>query len=170
MNPELKSLVKDFDSGNFYLDQFLKSEKAMDDSLGKTYVFLTDVGDKVIGYYNIGMGSVEQIKGTYRKKLGGAVHINCFAIDKAYQDQIAFIDTEVGKIHLSDLLLHDCMKRIMVLRSHCIGMAFVTLNSTEEGKWLYRRNEYEYLDEDLDFSKEENDVQCTQMYLPLDLE
>lgn len=72
-------MIARFDSGNSHLDRFLKSSRAFDDSTGKTYVFLSDTGDCVIGYYNIGMGSVEQTDGDLRRKLGGAVHINCFA-------------------------------------------------------------------------------------------
>ena len=121
IRPELNPQILRFDSGNSHLDRFLKSSLAYDDSIGKTYVFLSDEGDCVIGYYNIGMGSVEQIDGELRKKIGGAVHINCFAIDKRFQDQIVSVDTEAGKIHLSDLMLYDCMERIMAIRKNCIG-------------------------------------------------
>ena len=169
IRPELKPEISRFDSGNSHLDRFLKSGLAYDDSIGKTYVFLSDEGDCVIGYYNIGMGAVEQIDGGLRKKIGGAVHINCFAIDKRLQDQIVSVDTEAGKIHLSDLMLYDCMKRIMAIRKNCIGAAFVTLNSTKEGEWLYKRNDFEYLEDDMDFAKEEGDLECRQMYLALDL-
>lgn len=163
-------MIARFDSGNSHLDRFLKSSRAFDDSTGKTYVFLSDTGDCVIGYYNIGMGSVEQTDGDLRRKLGGAVHINCFAIDRKFQDQVVSIDTEVGKIHLSDLMLYDCMNRISTLRKNHIGAAFVTLNSTKEGEWLYQRHDFEYLEDDMDFSKEDEEIECRKMYLPLGLE
>lgn len=169
IRPELKPEILRFDSGNSHLDRFLQSDLAFDDSIGKTYVLLSDSGDCVIGYYNIGMGSVEQIDGDLRRKIGGAVHINCFAVDKRFQDQVVSIDTEVGKIHISDLMLHDCMKRIMAIRKNCIGVAFITLNSTKEGEWLYKRNEFDYLEDDMDFAKEDEELECRQMYLALDL-
>lgn len=74
------------------------------------------------------------------------------------------------KIYTSDLLLDDCLQRVEQLRRDHIGIAFVTLNSTEEGKWLYIRNDFEPLEEDMFFSIEDSDLKCTQMYLPLELE
>ena len=35
--PEFDALLKAFDSGNSYLDQFLKGRMAYDGSIGKTY-------------------------------------------------------------------------------------------------------------------------------------
>lgn len=168
--PEYETLVERFDSGNSYLDQFLRGRNAYDDSIGKTYLFLSDDKQYVIGYYNIGVGSVEMIDNGIRTKIGGAIHINCFAVDKQYQDQVVSITEDGEKIHLSDLMLYDCLERIMYLRENHIGVAFVTLNATKEGEYFYRNNDFEYLEKDMDFSKEESEVECVKMYLPLDLE
>lgn len=45
-----QSLCAEFNSGNYYLDNFLKSNFAYDSALGKTYLFLTDDETDVIGY------------------------------------------------------------------------------------------------------------------------
>lgn len=168
--PEFDALLKAFDSGNSYLDQFLKGRMAYDGSIGKTYLFLSDDKKYIIGYYNIGVGSVEIIEDDMRKKIGGAIHINCFAIDKKYQDQVEFTMPDGENIHLSDLMLFDCMNRIKNLRENHIGVAFVTLNATKEGEYFYKHNDFEYLESDMDFSLEDNDVECIKMYLPLDIE
>ena len=87
MTEEYRELVGQFNSGNQYLDDFLKSSLALDDNIGKTYLLLTTDDKSIVGYYNIGLGSVDQIKGNVRVKMGGAFHINCFAIDIEYHKQ-----------------------------------------------------------------------------------
>lgn len=169
LKPELKFLLGNFDSGNLYLDHFIKGESAWDRSIGKTYLLLSDDGNQLIGYYNISVGSLDLIENGIHEKLGGCVHINCFALDKRYQK--CAIETEgEKKLYLSDLLLADCMRRVSKLREKHIGVAFITLNSTKEGLWLYTRNDFEPLEEDMFFSIDSSDIECTQMYLPLDIE
>ena len=91
-------------------------------------------------------------------------------MDNRFHKQIEIIDDNEEKIYISDLLLDDCLQRVEQLRKEYVGIAFVTLNSTEEGVWLYTRNDFEPLEEDMFFSIEDSDLKCTQMYLPLELE
>ena len=80
----LQKLASNFYSGNTYLDRFLRENISLDEDFGKTYVFLTDAQDTIIGYYNIGVGDIEQENFGVSQKIGGAVHINCFALDEKY--------------------------------------------------------------------------------------
>ena len=50
----------------------------------------------------------------------------------------------------------------------CLNVS--TLSSTEEGKRLYERNYFEELDDSMTFAKNDGELKCTPMYLPLDLE
>lgn len=170
LKPGLEPVIQAFNSGNYYLDNFIKSDAAWNDSIGKTYLLLSDDEKILIGYYNITVGSLEMLDCGIHKKIGGCVHINCFALDNRFHNQIEVVMDEKMKIYTSDLLLDDCLQRIERLRKDYIGIAFVTLNSTEEGKWLYLRNDFEPLEEDMFFSIEDSDLKCTQMYLPLELE
>lgn len=170
MKPELKSVIQDFNSGNPYLDNFIKSSAVSNDSIGKTYLLLSDDEKVLIGYYNITVGSLDIIDSGIHRKIGGCVHINCFALDNRFHKQVEIIDDNEEKIYISDLLLDDCLQRVEQLRKEYVGIAFVTLNSTEEGVWLYTRNDFEPLEEDMFFSIEDSDLKCTQMYLPLELE
>ena len=45
---------------------------------------------------------------------------------------------------------------------------FVTLNSTKEGYSLYLRNGFENLEEDMHFTADESETECTPMYLCID--
>lgn len=56
----LQKLASSFHSGNEYLDQFLKQSNSLDDNFGKTYVLLADDNSSIVGYYNIGLGYIEQ--------------------------------------------------------------------------------------------------------------
>lgn len=168
----MTGLASSFHSGNNYLDRFLKSADALCDGIGKTYVFLstsTD-GDTIIGYYNIGVGYIEEISNNVRRRIGGSAHINCFALDERYHGLLQDTTPDGIKIKLSDVLLYDCINRIQKIRSTEIGFSFITLCSTKEGENLYRRNDFEVLDEDLSFSKSDGDKDCIPMYLPLDYE
>ncbi len=165
----LQKLASSFQSGNAYLDQFLKGSKALDDAFGKTYVYLSDNREKIIGYYNLGVGYIEQLDDGMRVKLGGAVHINCFALDEKYQGLVQDETEEGVKIKLSDFLLVECMERIEKIREKHIGFSFVTLNSTKEGYHLYQRNGFEELETDMSFSNEKSEEKCNSMYMAIDV-
>lgn len=164
-----KELALNFCCGNIFIDSFLRSQQALDDGFGKSYIWLEDDGSRIIGFYNISVGSIDYTDSDARYKMGGAAHINEFAIDQKYQG----ISAGDGKTdaHLSDLLLEDCIKRIMFIRDNHIGFSFVTLQSTKEGHSLYERNEFCEIESDMNISDVEGaEGKCTPMYLALDLE
>ena len=74
-----KDIANEFDCGNDYITSFLHKSDALNSSYGKTYVWITEGQNEIIGYYNIEMSYVEDEDGI---KQGGAAHINYFAIDK----------------------------------------------------------------------------------------
>ena len=80
----LQKLASSFHSGNNYLDKFLRESVSLDDGFGKTYVFLSEDNQNIIGYYNLGLGYIEQYDNQITKKIGGAIHINCFALDEQF--------------------------------------------------------------------------------------
>lgn len=59
---EYKALKKHFSCGNFVIDNFLKTDNALDENQGITYVLLSDKKDAIIGYYNIEVGRVDQVE------------------------------------------------------------------------------------------------------------
>ena len=131
-------------------------------------MFLSNENDTIIGYYIIGTGDVEYDDSGIRKKMGGSIHINCFALDEKYHG-ILQAKTDDGEIiNLSDVLLMDCIDKIHELRDKYVGFAFVTLNSTEEGFSLYTRNDFEKLEDDMSFSKEDSDLKCIPMFYSID--
>nr|WP_314463653.1 hypothetical protein [uncultured Clostridium sp.] len=56
------SLTKEFDCGNYVINNFLKSADALDENQGITYIMLSDEKDYIIGFYNISVGRVDQIE------------------------------------------------------------------------------------------------------------
>lgn len=79
--------------------------------------------------------------------------------------------TEDGvTVKLSDVLLIDCIERINEIRNQHIGFAFITLNSTNEGYNLYKRNDFETLENDMSFSKEDSGLKCIPMYYAIDIQ
>lgn len=166
----LQKLASSFCSGNSYLDQFLKSAHSLDPSYGKTYVLLSDHDELIIGYYNLGMGYIEECIDHVRVKMGGAVHINAFAMDTRYQDLLQEKLPDGSKMYLADFLLLDCLDRIEQIRENSIGCAFVTLCATEEGFHLYRRHGFERIEEEMWFSREEEGQPFASMYYAIDIE
>ena len=166
----LQKLASSFYSGNDYLDRFLRGYLSLDSNFGKTFVFLADDDKTIIGYYNLGLGYIEQLEGSPAYKIGGAVHINCFALDEKYHGILQAYTDEGIKINLSDVLLEDCMQKIWQLREKYVGFSFVTLQSTKEGYNLYARNGFEILEEDMNFSMKDSEIECIPMYLALDIE
>lgn len=165
---DLQKLASSFNCGNIYLDNFLNSNLALDYGFGKTYVWVDNKKSKIIGYYNITAGSVEVIKDNRSCKVGSAVHINEFAIDLKYQKTIYDVNQ---KWYMSDILLFDCINRIEYLRTHYLGLTFITLASTKDGYYLYKRNEFEELEDEMQIPLyEEKEYDCIPMYLPLDIE
>lgn len=167
-----QKLALSFHSGNDYLDHFLHDSISLDDSFGKTYIFLSNDNSKIIGYYNLGLGYIEQENSyfDYNTKIGGAVHINCFALDEKYHGTVQQILSDGIQINLSDILLNDCLEKIEELRKKYVGFSFITLSSTREGYSLYLRNGFEDLEEDMNFSVEESNIECKPMYLAIDSE
>ena len=159
-----EQLALNFHCGNAYLDMFLKSSQALDDGVGKTYIWLEDDGMKIVGYYNISVGSIDYTDGKRRYKMGGSIHINEFALDQNYRGE------ELDGIKLSDLLLQECLNRIDYIRCEHIGFSFVTLQSTNEGYSLYLRNDFVDIEEDMDITDIEGaEGDCKPMYLSLDI-
>ena len=160
-------LAKHFECGNVVIDKILKDGSALDENQGITYILLSDNEEAIIGYYNIEVGRVDQIENIgdqeFYKPMGGTVNVNYFAIHSRYQGiKVAEIDGR--KIYLGDLLLRDCEKRILELRKQ-VGIAFITMYSTEQGYHLYHeRNSYEDFDEDMSTFVKESDKSCYKLY------
>ena len=165
----LQQLASSFHSGNDYLDRFLRVPDSLDDNIGKTYVLVFEDRKTILGYYNLGVGYIEQFIDGAVRKIGGSIHINCFALDETYQG-LQLGSPNGGQIKLSDVLLADCMQRISDIRQNHLGFAFVTLSSTREGYHLYLRNGFEKLDDDMNFSMEEAEDGCIPMYYAIDVE
>lgn len=167
---ELRKLATTFDCENQYLNDFLKSNEALDTGITKTFVVLPDDESEIIGYYSIDCGAVDQVTGSYHEKIGGAVHVRCFALGKEHKHQVEQVAPDGTKLYLSDVIFSDCLNRIEYIRSNFIGAEFVTLASTKEGEKLYRRHGFDDLDEDITFSPTHGEDECTCLYLPLDYE
>lgn len=163
-----QDVIQKFHSGNSHLDNFIKQRSAFDTSIGKTYLCLTDNEDFLIGYYTLSMGSIEGNISGLPFKEGGSAHINCFAVDKSFQDTV-FVDLGNGnRLYISDIMWEDCLDRIRTIRDTYIGAAYITLTSTEEGKHFYLRNDFECLDASYTFPREESEIGCIPMYYDLD--
>lgn len=155
-------LSQSFDCGNEGLSLFLKNYEALDDFFGKTYVMIDEKNRRIIGYYNISTGHIED---ETHIRMGGTIYINCLAIDKQYQKR----KIESGAYY-SDILLADCLQRINDFRDEFVGFGFVTLSSTKEGYRLYERNGFFELEDEMHMAKNSGENTCIPMYLPLDYE
>lgn len=169
LTPELLPLAEKFSSGNIYIDGFLRNgDNSLNTNIGKTYVFLSSEDKEIIGFYNLSVGSVDQIEKVdnreIRSRMGGAININFFGLDEKYHKQVQDILPTGTKIYLSDLLLDDCFERIQMIVETQIGATFVILNSTQEGYNLYTRNGFEELEDDMSFTREDGEYSCIQLY------
>ena len=68
------------------------------------------------------------------------------------------------KFYYGDYVLRNCEKKILEIRKS-IGIAFITLYSTEEGYHLYHdRNSYEDFEDDMSTFVNESDDSCYKLY------
>ena len=165
-----QKLASSFHSGNDYLDQFLRIPISLGDNFGKTYILLQENQKKIIGYYNLGVGYIEQTVYGITRRIVGSVHINCFALDREYQGTVQEYLEDGAVVHISDISLMECLERIGKIRKNELRFSFVTLSSTKAGYYLYLRNGFERLDEDMNFSIEESEDGCIPMYYAIDVE
>ena len=165
---EFQPLAAKFDCGNSYLNQFLRSPESLDPGIGKTFVFLSAHNESIVGYYNISCGSLDQIEGNVRYKIGGAIHIGYFAIDEKFQHMLQATTPNGIHLYWGDVLLEECLSRIESIRTSQLGVSFVTLASSQEGERLYRHHDFEDLDDDITFSPVHGEDKCICLYLPLD--
>lgn len=171
LRPQYTFLVNAFDCGDDYFNNFLRSKDAFDNRIGTTYICLTPTEDKIIGYYNITGGSVDFITGNLRIKDSGAIHINYFAVTKAFQKNVEFIHPSAGiKVYTSDILLNLCIQTVQQIRDHILGVGYITLSSSEAGLNLYERNGFSVIQEDDDIiiPVGKNEYTSIPMYLFLD--
>ncbi|MGM9525903.1 MAG: N-acetyltransferase [Peptococcaceae bacterium] len=166
-----KELLKNFSCGNAVIDNFLKSKDAYNNSIGKTYILLSEDESVIIGYYTISTGSVDYLEDHLRIRDAGSIHINYFAIDESFQKNVIFED-DGAKTYVSDYLLDDCFKRIEKLRDTSVGFSYITLDSTLEGIWLYERNGFYRInsEDNIVFSSYKHEMDSIPMYLFLDEE
>lgn len=157
-----------FECGNIYLDNFLHYNRALDKNECVTYIMLDEVNHIGMGYYSLSAGDAEYNADRMRK-LGGAVYIKAFAVDKRLHGIVAGTASNGNKWKLSDLLMDECLNRISYIRENYLGFEFVTLSATRAGYNLYRRHGFEDIREDMSFSIEESEDGCKPMYLALDI-
>lgn len=62
------------------------------------------------------------------------------------------------------------LQRVDEIRNNWLGFSFVTLSSTELGYPLYKRNNFDELEDGLEFDNKDDEDNCIQMYLCLDSE
>lgn len=168
LNDSNVSLVNSFCSGNFYIDNNLKGYKCRDLNYGKTVLFLSEDRSCIFGFFNITTGYVAREDNGKFVKCGGSIHINDFAIDQKYQNLVL---NENPRIKFSDMLFRDCIDHIKEIRRQTVGITFITLESTEMGLNLYKRNNFELIsefNEDLTFAKDEGVGMCAQMFYAFD--
>lgn len=159
-----KELSMTFNSGNIYLDNFIKDSKSLDSNIGTTYIYLNSVKSEIIAYFNIGTGSLIDKSSVDSMKMGGSVHLNCFALDEKYQG--LKVASEGILCKLSDYLLFKCIDVIKKIKKH-VGFSFITLYSTKQGYNLYKRIGFEELETDMELPFDSSEVKCKPMYLPL---
>lgn len=163
-------LAEKFKSGNDFLDGFIRSNDALNDALGKTFVWIDEKHEEIIGYYNIGVGYIDMIDGDDKYKIGGSIHLNFFALDEKYRGIVLDKMPDGTKIKISDQLFIDFMLKVYELRKEYLGFSFVTLAATDEGYSLYKRHFFEDLEEGLHFSFKDDEKGCIPMYFALDAE
>lgn len=156
-------LVNTFDCKNSVINNFLKSENALDSNQGVTYILLNDNKDEVIGFYNIGISRIDQVQtigdNTYSTYMGGAAVINYLALDSSLQHTYIEDGYSYG-----DYLLICCEDNLLSLRSK-IGFSFIAISSTQEGLHLYKdKHDYEEFEEDMSIVVQESDKQCIKLY------
>ena len=71
LDADIQKSASDFNCGNVFIDNFLKSKEAIDESFGKTYVWLEDDNKSIIGFYNLSTGCIDMLDGEIRFKMGG---------------------------------------------------------------------------------------------------
>lgn len=167
---KLMSLASYFDCGADKINNFLRDTESLHPGYGKTYVFLSEDKTAIIGYYNISTAYLKLISEYGEERVGGSIHICYFALDKKYHGLEQTTDDAGGVIKLSDVLLCDCLHRIECIRNNHVGFSFVTLAATKAGESLYRRNGFEFIENDMGLAVEETEELCKQMYLALDYE
>ncbi len=152
-----KKYASSFCCGNPAIDNFLKSSEAFDCLFGKTYAMMTE--NEIIGYYNISTGDIEDDD---QLRMGGSIYINYFALDQKYH-RVKYNENW----YVSDLLIMDCINRVLDIQENTVGFTFITLSSTSEGYNLYKRNGFEELEDDMKIAKNQGEFTCIPMYLPL---
>lgn len=156
-------LVNTFDCKNTVINNFLKSENALDLNQGVTYILLNDTKNEVIGFYNIGISRIDQVqtigRNTYSTYMCGAAVINYLALDSSLQHTYIEEGYSYG-----DYLLTCCEDKLLSLRNQ-IGFTFIAISSTQEGLHLYRdKHDYEEFEEDMSIVVQESDKQCVKLY------
>ena len=167
---KFQRLANTFDCENQVINSFIRQDYAFDENQGITYIMVDKNMSRIIGFYTIETSRIDEeecIDSTkILKPMGGAIHINYFAMNKEFQKY------KIGKIngrniHLSDYLLTDCENRILSIRN-IVGASFITLSSTEQGYNLYKRNSYENFEDDMYIAIKEKDLYGYKMYKCID--
>ena len=158
-------LTASFDCKNTVINNFLKSEKALDSNQGVTYILLNNSKDKIIGFYNIGISRIDQVQSigdtTYATYMGGTAVLNYLALNEPFQYTYMLPEDSYS---YGDYLLDNCESKLLSLRNK-IGFSFITISSTKEGLHLYRdKHDYEEFEEAMSIVVQESDKQCIKLY------
>ena len=149
-------LTASFDCKNTVINNFLKSENALDLNQGVTYILLNNSNDGIIGFYNIGISRIDQVQSigntTYSTYMGGTAVLNYLALNEPFQHTYMLPEDSYS---YGDYLLDNCESKLLSLRNQ-IGFSFIVISSTQEGLHLYK--------EDMSIVVQESDKQCIKLY------
>lgn len=134
-------LVKEFECGNDYIDEFLK-RKAVCDNQSTTHLLIEKSNNLLLGFFslsasgisfNMSSGNVPRDK---KNRFNiSAIEIDFFAINKPFQhmffDEITELENE--KYFLSDILFEKIMEFIIEIKEY-VGFRSVVLYSVPNSK------------------------------------
>ena len=163
LNRKIQRIASTFDCGNEGINNFIVSEEALNEKHGKTFVWLTSDLNEIVGYYNIGTGSINVIDDDNKwYKDGGSIHLNYFALDNKYHG--GKYKGEHIQIKLSEILLYDFINRAKNIRKKYVGFKYLTLCSTPSAMHLYSDNGFAELKTNIGFYTDLYEIDCKQMY------
>jgi GNAT superfamily N-acetyltransferase len=126
--------VSAFDCGVPSLDTWLKRQALQNEASGASRTYVVTAGGRVVGYYALATGSVNQAESTGRVRRGMPDPIPVMILGRLA------IDREFQRAKLGPALLRDALLRTLQVSS-IVGIRAVLLHTiSEEAKQFYLRH------------------------------
>ncbi|MGL5637974.1 MAG: hypothetical protein ACRCZO_02935 [Cetobacterium sp.] len=169
-------LIDDFDCGNLYINDYLKSKALFSDDT-KTYLIINKTKEnfeseykKVLGFFSLTCSAIKYSPNE-GKTINNfpAIELKYFALDIKFQglQYDSDLDDPFDPFNFSDVMFGEILKKCKYIKNNILGAKYLTLYSVPESVSFYKRQYMEDFNQYMESNNNKEIIDCVPMFMSL---